>query len=114
MPRRRGLNDKQAAALPRKAKRYNFSDPELRGHYLRVSPDRATPISYAIAARDPSGKQHWVTLGTVETLTIELARELARRAIQRVKAGKPTTEPGKSTVREVSQEWLERHVFKKG
>jgi integrase len=114
MPRRSGLNDKQVAALPRKAKRYNFADPELRGHYLRVSPDRATPISYAAVARDPSGKQHWATLGTVETLRIDQARELARQAVQRIKDGKPTSDPGKPTVTTVAQEWLERHVLKQG
>jgi integrase len=112
MPRRAGLNDNQVAALPRKTKRYNFADPEMRGHYLRVSPDRATPISYAAVARDPEGRQHWVTLGTVETMPIERARVLARDAILGVKAGKPTNESGKATVRSVAHEWLERHVRK--
>jgi integrase len=114
MPRRSGLNDKQVAALPRQAKRYNFKDPELRGHYLRVSPDKSTSISYAAVARDPNGKQIWATLGTVETLRIEQARELAREAIQRIRAGKPTREPGKPTVATVAQEWLERHVVRNG
>jgi integrase len=108
------LNDNQVAALPRKGKRYNYADPEMRGLYLRVSPDKATPTSYAAVARDPDGTQHWVTLGTVETLTIELARELAREAIQRVKAGKPASESAKPTVRDVTAEWLERHVVKNG
>jgi integrase len=108
------LNDKQVMALPRKAKRYNFADPEMRGHYLRVSPDRGTPISYAAVARDPNGKQHWATLGTVETLKIEQARELCREAIKRIKEGKPTADHGKPTVSMVAQDWLERHVIKSG
>jgi integrase len=112
MPRRSGLNDNQVATLPRKLKRYNYADPEMRGHYLRVSPDRATPISYAAVARDPDGKQHWVTIGTVETLRIEQARELARQTIQQVKAGKSNSEP--ATVAAVAQEWLQRYVLKNG
>ena len=114
MPRRSGLNDNQVSALPRKLKRYNYADPEMRGHYLRVSPDKATPISYAAVARDPSGKQHWVTLGTIETLQIDLARGLAQEAIKRIKSGKPTSGADKPTVAAVAQEWVERHVFKKG
>src|SRR6516165_7056657 len=98
MPRRRGLTDQQVATLPRRAKRYNYADPEMRGHYLRVSPDRATPISYAAVARDPGGKQIWATLGTTEALGIEQARELARVAIRRIKAGEPTVEPAKRTL----------------
>jgi integrase len=112
MPRRSGLNDNQVATLPRKLKRYNYADPEMRGHYLRVSPDRATPISYAAVARDSDGKQHWVTIGTVETLRIEQARELARQTIQQVKAGKSNSEP--ATVAAVAQEWLQRYVLKNG
>jgi len=114
MPRRRGLNDQQVAALPRREKRYNLADPEQRGHYLRVSPDRATPISYAAVARDPGGKQIWATLGTTEALGIEQARELARVAIRRIKAGEPTVEPAKRTVGAVAEEWLDRHVRKNG
>jgi integrase len=106
MPRRRGLNDQQIAALPRKAKRYNLADPEQRGHYLRVSPDRATPISYAAVARDPGGKQIWATLGTAEAFGIEHARELARQAIKRIKGGQLTVEPDSPTVKAVAESWL--------
>jgi hypothetical protein len=49
--RRSNLTQKQVAALPRKRKRYVRSDPELRGHYLRVPP--AGPITFAAVARDP-------------------------------------------------------------
>ena len=114
LPRRRGLTDQQVATLPRKAKRYNYADPEMRGHYLRLSPDRATPISYAAVARDPSGMQHWATLGTADAMGIDQARELAREAIKRIKGGKPTSLPGKPTVRDVAEQWLQRHVDKKG
>jgi integrase len=108
------LNDQQVAALPRREKRYNLPDPEQRGHYLRVSPDRATPISYAAVARGPSGKQVWATLGTTETLGVEQARNLAREAVRRLKAGEPTVEADKPTVKAVAEQWLDRHVRKNG
>lgn len=55
MARRRGLTDKQLAALPRKPKRYILSDPEQRGHYVRVPPQG--PIVFTAVARDPYGHQ---------------------------------------------------------
>jgi hypothetical protein len=115
MPKRRQLDGQQVAGLARKPKRYNLADPEQRGHYLRV-PARTSraPISYAAVARDPSGKQIWETLGTTEGLGIEQARELARVAIRRIKAGEPTVEPAKPTVRAVAEQWLDRHVRKNG
>ena len=51
-----------------------------------------------------------LTLGSADAIGIEQARELAREAIRRIKAGKPTSEPAKPTVRAVAEEWLERHV----
>jgi integrase len=111
VPRRRTLTDKQVAALPRKDKRYTLPDPEQLGHYLRVPPQSSrAPIAFAAVARDPYGKQIWTTVGTADALGIDEARELAREAIRRIKAGKPTSEPGNPSVRDVAEEWLERHV----
>jgi integrase len=111
MPKRRGLTDKQVAALPRRDKRYNYADPELRGHYLRV-PARSSraPIAFAAVARNPDGKQIWTTLGTADALGIDKARELARHAIARIKSGKPSDEPSPPTVADIAEQWLERHV----
>jgi integrase len=111
MPRRKGLTDKQVANLPKRDTRYAEPDPEMRGHYLRV-PARSSraPVAFAAVARNPSGKQIWKTVGTADAIGIERARELAREAIQQIKAGKPTTEPGKRTVKIVAEEWLEGHV----
>jgi integrase len=108
MPRRRGLTDKQIAALPRKAKRYTVPDPEQLGHYLRV-PARSSraPIAFVAVARDASGKQIWVTL---DATGVDQARILAREAIARIKAGKPISDPAKPTVKDVAEQWLERHV----
>ena len=111
MPKRRGLTDKQIAALPRRDKRYTLPDPELVGHYLRIPPRTSrAPISFAAVARNPDGKQIWATLGTADAIGIERARELARAAIKRTKGGKPTSEPARPTVKAVAEQWLERHV----
>jgi integrase len=113
MPKRRGLTDKQVATLSRKEKRYTLPDPEQPGHYLRV-PARSSraPIAFAAVARDPNGKQIWKTIGTADAIGIDQARELARGAIRRIKSGQPTSEPGRLTVRDAAEQWLERHVRK--
>jgi len=49
--RRRGLTDKMVASLSRKPKRYIITDPEMRGHYVRVPPHG--PVVFAAVARDP-------------------------------------------------------------
>ena len=105
MPRRRTLTDKQIAALPRKEKRYTFPDPEQLGHYLRIPPRSSrAPIAFAAIARDPQGKQAWVTLGAANELRIDQARVLAREAVKRIKTGKPIREPTKPTVTDVAEE----------
>jgi integrase len=111
MPKRRGLTDKQIATLTRGDKRRTMPDPEMLGHYLRI-PARSSraPISFAAVARDPNGKQIWATVGSAGAIGIDHARDLARKAIQRIKTGEPTSEPGKPTVKAVADEWMERHV----
>jgi len=114
--RRKSLTDKQVADLPRKRARYILADPEQRGMYLRVPV--AGPVVFTAVARDPIGsKQIWATLGTANELTIDDAREKARDAIKRVKAGKAPFEPQaprKDTVAAVVADWLKRHVAKNG
>jgi hypothetical protein len=115
MPKRRGLTDKQVAVLPRKDKRFTLADPEQLGHYLRI-PARSSraPIAFAAVGRDPDGKQIWTTVGTEDAMGIDQARELAREAIRRIKAGKPTGEPERAIVRDIAEQWLERQVRKNG
>ena len=111
--RRRGLTDKMLVGLKRKPKRYIISDPEMRGHYVRVPPQG--PMVFAAVARDPYGKQIWATVGSAAELKIEDARERARDAIRRIKEGKPAIEPPKpkpESVAEVAENWLRRHVEK--
>jgi integrase len=113
--RRRGLNDRQVAALRKKSKRYIVADPELRGMYIRVPP--AGPNTFAAVARDPYGKQIWVTLGTSDMMQVEKARDAARDAIKRIKAGMPAVEPPAvkpDSFEAVSDNWVKRHVKAKG
>ena len=69
MLRTKRLDDHGVAKLKVKGKRYAVPDPELRGHYIRVS---ATGLkSFWVVARDPSGRQHW---RPIDAPTIEKAR----------------------------------------
>jgi integrase len=111
--RRVGLTDKGVAALPRKPKRYIVSDPEMRGHYVRVPPEG--PSVFAAVARSPYNRQVWATLGTTADMKIEDARERARDAIRRIKDGQAAFEPSKpkpDSVADVAANWLKRHVEK--
>jgi integrase len=113
--RRKTLSDRQVAALPRKRKRYTVSDPEMRGHFVRVPP--IGPSTFVAVCRDQYGKQVWVTLGAADVLKIEQAREKARLVIGRVKEGKPPVEPPPvrpDSFQVVAENWLKRHVAKKG
>jgi hypothetical protein len=78
--RRRGLTDKMIAALRRKPKRYIVSDPEMRGHYVRV-PSQG-PVVFAAVARDPFGNQKWATIGTAAELKMDQSWLACIRASQ--------------------------------
>ena len=54
--RRRGLSDRQVAALRKKAKRYTVADPELKGHYVRVMP--TGPNIFVAVARIPTTSRY--------------------------------------------------------
>ncbi len=82
---RRTITDLGVAALKPKAARYNFADPQLPGHYIRVTPRGGK--SFAVVTRDPNGKQIWATIGPTHLHTISEARELARDLIKKIKAG---------------------------
>jgi integrase len=75
------------------------------------------PNTFVAVARDGFGKQIWATLGSSDVLTIEEARDKARTAIKRVKAGQPPFEapPTKpDSFEAVASNWLRRHVEAKG
>ncbi|AUX77997.1 integrase/recombinase family protein [Sinorhizobium fredii] len=72
--------------------------------------------SFVALARDPNGKQVWATIGATDLYDIEKARELAREAIKRIKAGFPPFEQKEKpdTFKDVADDWLRRHVQQKG
>ena len=111
--RRKTMTDKMVAALPKKRKRYTVSDPEQRGHYVRVPP--SGPNVYAVVARNLYKKQVWHTVGSADVMGIEEARDKARAAIRRIKAGLPPVEapptPPKA-FKIIAEEWLKRWVAK--
>jgi integrase len=109
---RKTLTDKGVASLKARPQRYAFPDPQLVGHYVRVQPSGAK--SFATVARDPNGKQVWTNIGAADVLGIDAAREQAREAIKRVRAGLPAVESAADTFAEVSDGWLKRHVEPKG
>ena len=111
MARRKTLTDRMVAKLKPEPKRLTLADPELRGHYLRVTPKGAK--SYVAVARDPGGRQIWATIGGADVLTIDKARERARSAIQRIKDGLEPFEPPApkpDSFKAVAENYIERHV----
>jgi integrase len=113
--RRKILTDKMVAALPRRRKRYTVTDPEMSGHYVRVSP--TGPRVFAAICRDVYGKQKWIKIGDASLMMIDEARDKAKAAIKRVKEGLPPVEspPVKpDSFQDVAENWLKRHVVKKG
>jgi integrase len=106
------FTDKSIAALAPRAKRYSVADPQLPGHYVRVTPVGGK--SYVAVASDPhTGKQVWATIGVTAVLDLAEAREMARAAIRRIKQGQAPFEPPPpptDTFADVVQHWLVRHV----
>ena len=111
MARRNTLTDNMVAKLKPGPKRITLSDPELRGHYVRITPNGAK--SYVAVARAPGGKQIWATIGGADVMSIAEARERARSAIQRIKDGQPAFEPPPArpdSFKDVAENYLVRHV----
>jgi integrase len=109
---RKTLTDKGVAALKPRPKRYAYPDPELRAHYVRVTPAGAK--SFATVTRSPDGKQVWTTIGAADGMTIDEARLRAREVLQRVRAGLPAVEAKGETFGGVSANWIKRHVERNG
>ena len=114
MTRRRKLNDRQVAALKPRTDRYAMPDPELVGHYVMLQPSGVK--TFKAVARDPFGKQVWVTLGRADHVGIEQSRHKARAAIARIRIGKSAFKPpppAPDSFAMVAAGWLQRHVAKK-
>ena len=103
MTRRKRLTDTDVVGLPVKADRYTLPDPELRGHYIRVSTGGGK--SFWAAARDPDGRQHWRRIGA-PPMPITEAREKALAFLGSVRTAAP------DSFEAVAEQWLKRHVQK--
>jgi|SoiMethySBSTD1v2_1073268.scaffolds.fasta_scaffold97532_1 integrase len=107
---RKTLTDTSVRALKPKDKPYTHPDPQCVGHYVRVTPTGNK--SFLAVARDPTGKQKWITIGNADHLDIEAARKRARDIIVSIKDGKDHTGP--QSFETVSKEWLTRHCEARG
>jgi hypothetical protein len=85
---RKTLTDKSVAALKPRNKLYAQPDPQLPGHYIRVS---------------PTGGKSYIAVAP---------RAKARDIINRVKGGQRVEGP--ESFQEVANGWFERHVEAKG
>ena len=106
---RKTLTDKGVAALKPRAKLYAHADPQMPGHYVRVTPAGAK--SFAVMARDPRGKQVLQTIGSASMIGIEEARAKARETIAAIKAG--ADRAGPQSFQAIAEEWFKRHVAAK-
>jgi integrase len=113
MSTRKTLSDKGVTALKPRAKRYAFPDPELSGHFVRVTPQGAKSF-VAVTRNQTTRKQVWTTIGAADKMSIDEARALARDMLNRVRAGLPAVEPKGETFGAVADNWLKRHAEAKG
>jgi integrase len=109
---RKSLTDKGISALRPRHARYSYADPQLAGHYIRVTPNNVK--SYICAARNPDGKQVWTTIGNCEVMPIQEARGRAREYLQRVRDGLPAIAPKGENFGAVAANWIKRHVEPNG
>lgn len=111
---RKTLTDLQIAAIRPAAKRQQIPDPHTPGLYVRISPQGAR--SFVAVARDPAGKQIWVTLAATG---IDAARLEAGHVKSAIKAGthqpaKPISAPQATTFGEAAAQWLRQEVTARG
>jgi integrase len=106
MPRK--MTDKGVANLKPRAAQYAVSDPELRGHWIRIQPSGTK--AFWTVTRNPDGKQVWTRIGPTDAMGIEAAREQARTILHRVRAGLPALEPKAETFGAVLDNWFKRHI----
>jgi integrase len=112
---RKTLTDAGVLGLRPRPRRYAYPDPELRGHYVRVAPSGVK--TFVAVSRDPiSDRQIWATIGGADLMSVAEAREKAREAIKRIRAGQAAFEtPVKAeSFQDVAEQWLKRHVRAKG
>jgi integrase len=104
--KRKAYTDQDIAGLPVKRKRYAEPDSDQRGLYIRITPKGAK--SFVVVCTGLDGKQVWKVIGRTDTMSIEKAREEARRVIGAIHAGADLA--GAQSFAAVADEWLKRHA----
>jgi integrase len=112
MIRAKRLDDEGVAKLKIPAKRVTLPDPELRGHYIRITPNGHK--SFWAVARDPAGKQHWKLIGACDSIKVEDARDKARKVIRAIRAAIGGEVAMDSSFEGVALDWFDRQVVKRG
>jgi integrase len=102
--RTKRLDDEGVAKLKAKKSRHAYPDPELRGHYIRVTPTGVK--SFWVVARDPSGIQRWRPIGTPGQMTIDQARTEAGKVIRTIRGAEP------NSFTAIASQWRKLHVPK--
>src|SRR5262245_30772343 len=97
MARRKRLTDEQVAALPTKSARYAHPDPELPGHYIRITPTGSK--TYYVVRQNK-----WHAIGGVQAWPIEKAREKARCILR--------NEAAPESIEDVAERYRNKQVAK--
>lgn len=99
-------------------KKQRLFDPETVGLACVITAKGKK--TWCVAARDPSKKLVWKTIGDPASMGLTKARELAAEAVARVKKGEAPIEAPEAapeapeTFKEVAERFVERHVDKQG
>jgi integrase len=102
---------------PDPSKRITISDPDTRGLYVRITPKGVK--TFTVVAVNPDGKQVWAAIGGVDEIKLDDAREKAKEAVRRIKAGLPAVQRDEAprrprTFESVRDDFLKRHVRRDG
>jgi integrase len=100
------FTDEDIRNMPAKRKRFAVPDSDQRGLYIRVTPKGAK--SFVVVTTGLDGKQIWKVIGRTDTMSIEKAREEARRVIQAIHTGADLA--GAQSFAALAEEWLKRHA----
>jgi integrase len=105
---RKTMTDKGVGGLKPRVHAYAVTDPELRGHWIRIQPGGSK--SFYAVTRNPHGRQIWTHIGPADAMSIHEARDIARGMLSRVRAGLSPVEPKAETWDTIVANWLKRHV----
>jgi integrase len=106
------FTDADVAALKAHRKRYAERDPEMSSHYVRVTPNGTK--SFWAVARDKTGKQKWMKVGDVGSMTIAESRVKALGMIGSIRDTVIADPVCRYSFTNVADDWWNRHVIGNG